>query len=123
MSKGLALDASNDLILTGSSFTRSNGAAYVAQKLRSRLQLIYGESILDETEGIEYFSSIFIKPVDLQAVASIFKTTIINTDGVNELLTFNYDLDTTQRELTVTFSVNTTYGDIDVNDFTLNIGA
>lgn len=123
MSKGLALNASNDLIISGSNFVRSSGAAYVAQKLRSRLQLIYGESILDETEGIEYFSSIFVKPVDLQAVASIFKTTIINTDGVNKLLTFNYDLDTTQRELTVTFSVNTDYGDIDINDFTLDIGA
>lgn len=123
MAKGLALDADNDIILSGTGFKRVDGAEYVAQKIRSKLQLIYGESTLDTTAGIDYFSDIFVKPVDLPMVASIFKENIIETDGVNELLTFDYDLDTTERHLTISFSVNTDYGDIDVNAFTLNLGA
>lgn len=123
MAKGLALDASNDIIVGGTEFTRTADATYLAQKLRSRLQLIEGESQLDVTEGIPYFTQIFVKPVDLPGVASIFKSTIINTEGVNELLTFDYDLDTTQRVLSVSFSVNSIYGDFEIKDFTLNIGA
>lgn len=123
MATGLGLDKNNDIIIGGSVFTRTTGEDHLAQKLRSKLQLVHGESQLDETAGIEYFTDIFVKPVDLPAVASIYKSTIINTEGVKELLSFDYDLDTTQRELTVGFSVNTIYGELNINSFTINIGA
>jgi len=123
MAKGFGLDSNNDIIIGGTSFTRTTNGDHLAQKIRSKLQLIQGESQLDTTAGIEYFTDIFVKPVNLPGVASIFKSEIINTVGVNELLKFDYDLDTTQRELTIGFSVNTIYGDLNINNLTINIGA
>jgi hypothetical protein len=123
MAKGFGLDATNDIIIGGTSFTRTDNADHLAQKLRSKLQLVQGESQLDVTAGIAYFTDIFVKPVNLPGVASIFKSEIINTEGVNELLRFDYDLDTTQRELTIGFSINTIYGDLNINNLTINIGA
>jgi len=123
MGKGLALDKNNDILIGGSGFKRVSNGEYLAQKLRSRLQLIQGESELAEDEGIPYFTDIFVKPVDLPAVASLFKAEILNTEGINELLTFEYSLDTSQRKLTIGFSVNTIYGEIDINNFTINTGA
>lgn len=122
MAKGLALNANNDIVVGGTQITRSTGINYLAQKIRSRLQLIEGESDLDTTEGLPYFTDIFVKPVDLPRVASLFKDTILNTEGVSELLRFEYDLDTTQRELTIIFSVNTIYGELDITDLTINMG-
>jgi len=123
MAKGLAVDANNDIILGGTEFVRTSDANHLSQTLRSKLQLIEGESQLNRTAGIEYFTDIFVKPVDLPAVASLFKSEILSTEGVNELLRFDYDLDTTQRVLTIGFSVNSIYGDIDINQFTINTGA
>lgn len=122
MAKGFGLNASNDIIIGGTEFTRTDSADHLAQKLRSKLQLIRGESQLDTTAGIAYFTDIFVKPVDLPAVASIFKATIINTEGVNELLSFDYDLDTSGRELTISFSISTDYDDISIDDLVVNMG-
>lgn len=122
MAKGLALDTNNDIIIGGTEFTRTSDADYLGQKLRSRLQLIEGESQIDRTQGIPYFTEVFVKPVDLPAVASLFKSVIINTEEVNELLTFDYDLDDEQRIFTVSFSVNSIYGDLEINNFTINTG-
>lgn len=123
MAKGLGLDANNDIIIGGTQMVRTDTADHLAQKLRSKLQLIAGESQLDETAGLPYFTEIFVKPVDLPRVASLYKSEILNTEGVNELLLFDYSLDTTERELSVEFSVNTIYGDIEINSLTINIGA
>lgn len=123
MSKGFGLNANNDIFIGGTQFTRTADADHLAQTLRSKLQLIQGESQLDTAAGIPYFTDIFVKPVDLPGVASLFKSEIINTVGVNELLRFDYDLDTTQRHLTIGFSVNTIYGDINISNLTINIGA
>lgn len=123
MAKGLGLDATNDIILGGTEFTRTSEADHLAQKLRSKLQLIEGESQLDGVAGIPYFTDVFVKPVDLPGVASLFKYEILNTLGVDELLRFDYDLDTTQRILTIGFSVNSIYGEVNISDLTINIGA
>lgn len=122
MSKGFGLDANNDLLIRGTGFVRTETVEHIAQKIRSKLQLIEGESQLDPEAGIPYFSEIFVKPVDLDAVISLFKTEIMTTEGVNELLLFDYSLDRTQRELTISFSVNTIYGELTLNSLTLNIG-
>lgn len=123
MGKGLALDANNDLIIGGTTFVRASDTEYLAQKIRSRLQLIQGESELDTEAGLPYFTEIFVKPVDIHRVASLFKAEILSTEGVSELLTFDYNLDSSQRKLTLEFSINTIYGEINLNNLTLNMGA
>lgn len=122
MAFGLALDKFNDLIIENNTFRRTSQGAYVAQKVRSTLQLIQGESDNNIDEGIPYFTSVFIKPVDIAGVASIFKSSILNTEGVNELTKFEFNLDKDSRVFTLNFSINTDWGDILVNDFTITQG-
>lgn len=120
MAFGLALDKYNDLIIESNEFVRTSDGAYVAQKVRSNLQMIQGENENNPKEGVPYFSTIFIKPVDLAGVASILKSTILNTEGVNSLARFDFNLDKETREFILDFSVNTTWGEIVVSDFILN---
>lgn len=122
MGKGLGLNINNDLLIQGTQFMRTSDADRLAQKLRCKLQLIEGESQLDDTAGLPYFSDIFVKPVDIAGVASLYKSEILDTEGVQDLLSFTYDLDTTQRLFTLSFSVNTIYGEIELNSLQINLG-
>lgn len=119
--KGLALDSSNDIIVGKTSITRTDEGAHVVQKVRSRLLVIAGEYEDDEDEGIPYFSDIFTKPVNFPAVASLFKSRILGTEGVNELLSFDTEYDGATREYSLSFSVNTDYGEVSISDVTINI--
>lgn len=122
MANGLALDKTNDLLIEDNNFVRSSNGAYVAQKVRSTLQLIQGELEDYPEEGIPYYSSVFQKPVDIASVASIFKSAILGVDGVNSLIKFNFELDTTSRIFILDFSVNTDWDEIEINDFTITQG-
>ncbi len=122
MAKGFGLTKSNDMLLVGNQFVRSDSGVHLTQKLRSRLQLVQGESNADSEAGLPYFTEIFVKPVDLGHVASLYKTEILNTEGIKSLLRFTYDLDPTERELSISFSVNSIYGEININKLTINIG-
>lgn len=121
MAFGLALDKNNDIFIEGGSFKRTYDGAYVAQKVRSVLNTIQGEVISDPDFGIPYFTDIFVKPVNLGQVASVFKTAILNVDGVDSLLSFDFDFDSSTRKYILNFSVNTEYGEIDLEDVTINL--
>lgn len=120
MAFGLALDANNDIFIVGGTFKRTSDGAYLAQKVRSILNTIQGEVASDPTFGVPYFTDIFVKPVDLGQVASIFKTQILSIEGVNSLLSFEFDYNSNTREYTLDFSVDSTFGEIDINDVTIN---
>ena len=120
MAFGLSLDADNDIFIEGGTFSRTSDGAYVAQKVRSVLNTIQGEVVSDPTFGIPYFTDIFVKPVNLGQVASIFKTKILSVEGVNGLLSFDFDYDPETRKYLLDFSVNTDYGEIVIDDVTIN---
>lgn len=122
MAVGIALDDTHDIFLEGSSFRRTNNGAYVAQKVLSTLQTVLGESVLEPDLGLPYYTEVFVRPVDVPAVSTLIKEAILNVDGVNRLLTFDIDFDSASRQFKVNFSVNTTYGDIDPIDVTINPG-
>lgn len=121
MSTGLALDANNDIFIEGVEFRRTKDAAYVAQKVRSTLKTILGESDIDPNLGVPYFSEIFQRPVDVAQAEALLKDAILGVEGVNELLTFETDFDSTSRYFSLNFSADTIYGDIEVADITINI--
>jgi hypothetical protein len=82
-----------------------------AQNVRTRLQLLLGEWFLDITAGVPYLQSITPKPVDLALCESIFKQTCIDTDGVDQLVSFRMNYDSTARSLSVFASLTTVWGD------------
>jgi len=117
----LALDSSNNLIVENGQFKTVSDGAEVAQHVRCRLLFYKNEWFLNLNAGVPYFEEIFIKPVDLANVESIFKATILQTDGVARLLTFSMDyVGASTRKLTISFSAETIYNEIINEDVTIN---
>jgi len=100
----------NDLEFTNFDLSFVEEVDYVVQKLKIRLQFFLGEWFLDTSVGTPYFQEIFIKNPDVAAIESIFRAIILETNEVNELLSFVSDYDNSLRKFSLVFSVNTTFG-------------
>lgn len=118
---GHALNADNDIFLgeDGSLAIVEEGAETV-QHVRTRLQFFLGEWFLDLFAGTPWFEEILVKPADLGKVDSILRTRILQTPGVEELLSFSMDFDEVSRSLFIEFSAVTIYGVIDKTKVTIN---
>ena len=116
-----ALDSNNDLIVDNGSFRTVAGGAEVIQQVRSRLLFYTGEWFLNLQSGTPYFQEIFKRPINLGRVESILKSRILDTEGVNELVSFemNYTGESL-RKLSVAFTANTIYGEISESEVTIN---
>lgn len=64
----------------------------VSQKVSIVLKTFKGEWFLDESIGIPYFQSILGKKLSKEEIDSIFKTQILNVDGVYKILSFSSSL-------------------------------
>lgn len=107
----LKLDSNHDIII-GRGTTRVSGAEQVAQLCKCRLLALLGEWKLDPTIGIPWYDAIFskqVRPSDIQAtVANIIRS----TNGVQQLIQISIDADYRERELNISFTAISDYGDI-----------
>ena len=106
----LKLDENGDIAIENNSFvliglTASTSLDEIEQNLKQRLRVFLGEWFLDQREGLPYFEHILVKAPDPVVLDTVFKRVIIGTAGVLELLSFDLNLDTTNRKLTVSFKV------------------
>lgn len=119
---GRALDSNNDIIITGTSFQLVEGASEVLQHVRTRLLFYYGEWFLDTEAGIPYLNEVFTKPTDLAKIESIFKASILSTEGIESLTEFSMEYEGgSQRKLVVSFSAETIYGQITKSEVFVNV--
>lgn len=118
---GRALNSKNDIFVDKGQLKLVENGAEVVQSVRTRLQFYLEEWFLDLTAGTPYFQEIFTKPANLANIESIFKTRILNTPGVELLIEFSmvYEGDSV-RKLTVSFSAQTIFGEIDNEKVTIN---
>lgn len=118
---GRALDSNNNLIIESGKIKLVEDGAEVVQKVRSNLLFYLGEWFLDTTKGVPYFEQVFIKPVNLANVESIFKSAIINTTGVARLINFAMDFEGGKsRKLSLAFEAETIYDEIIKSEVTIN---
>lgn len=119
---GHALNKDNDIFIdaTGALAAVEDGAE-VVQHVRTRLQFFLDEWFLDLTAGTPWFQTILVKPVNLGTVESIIKARILETPGVDKLLTFTMDFDSVTRFLQIQFSAETTHGFINKEKVTINV--
>ena len=88
-----------DLDLSDGDLYILSGVDAVAQFLSQRLRFFLAEWFLDESKGIPYYDKIFVKNPNPVVVDSILKTEVIQSPGVQELVSFNLDLDFITRRL------------------------
>lgn len=81
----------------------------VAQAVKTRFELWYGQWFLDVTDGTRYMQSVLGKQQsDVYKLA--IRDRISGTPGVLSLLSFDTVNDSTTRRVTFTATVNTLYG-------------
>lgn len=86
----------------------------VRQKIRERLQTFQEEWFQDIESGFPWFQEVYVEPPNLALTESLLKSTILDTEGVNELLKFEFDFDKKARIIKVLdFVVDTIYGPIE----------
>lgn len=111
--KDIALDkTTGDLLLENFDLQLVDGQDQIAQNLAIRLRFILGEWFLDTTAGVPYYDDFFIKAPNQIRIESVLKEEILDTPGVDQILSFTSNFDAQRRVYSVTFSVSTIQGDI-----------
>jgi len=108
------LDDNFDRVIENNDFVVIDGIDALIQRLRVTLTTFLGECFMDKTVGIPFFQEVFQKGVSVERIAAVFKTPIIQTDGVSELLDFNLKIDKIKRSLSGDFSIRADNGEIGV---------
>lgn len=111
MSGNLALDTNHDIII-GRSATRVGGAEFVAQLVKCRIMTLLGEWQNDTSIGLPWFDSIFTKGVRVADIQVAIANIIRSTNNVREVLSLDVSADYRERQLSISFTAISTYGDI-----------
>jgi hypothetical protein len=100
-----------DIVHSGRSLVRIGGLESIAQSLRTRLSFFRGEWFLDEFFGVPYFQSVLGK-FPLAGVREVFRTIIVDTPGVLDILSLELRPSGTPRAFRLEFKVSTDLGEL-----------
>lgn len=104
-------DVTHDFVVVNYDLALVSEIDQIKQSIKMRLLALFSEWFLDTRVGVRYFDVICTKNPDLSLVDSLLKTAILETVGVTELVSYISELDKSNRSLSVSFKVNTVYGE------------
>jgi len=110
----MKLDSNFDLVIQNNSFVLLNGRDAIAQHMRVRYSLFLGEWRYDTSVGVPYYQDVLIKNPQFVVVQEVLKKTALDTPGITDLYSFNFDLNNS-REAFLNLSAQSTDGIIDFN--------
>lgn len=102
--------ASNDLVIKNNDLILIDNAERVAQQVLITLRFWLGEWFLDTREGVPYLEYILVKNPNMSHIKQILTEKINSVDGVNSIVSLDFDFRRITRELYVDFEINTDYG-------------
>ncbi len=105
-----------DIIVPNLDLSLIDGTVQVKQALCIALRTFRGEWFLDNDAGVPYFESVLVKTPDISEINSILKAEILKVTNVNKILEFSSTFDAPNRELSVSFRVDTTFGPVTVEE-------
>lgn len=120
MGMGRALDANNDIILAGNNFKLLSDAEHLANRVAYKWRTYLGECCLDLTIGVDYFGSIFTKPMDLDVTEAELKSQLQEEDEVTTINSFEMEYDPNTRALSVVANFSSIYSEVAI-DTTLTL--
>lgn len=103
--KDLKLDEDHDLELAGFDLQLTDNTEIVKQRLKQALLTFKGEWFLNVDLGIPYYESILGEKNSLQAIRSIFISSIGKVEGVREITEFELKYNDDTRLVSIIFSV------------------
>ena len=117
MTKDILLNSTtHDLDITNYDFALSEQDVFIRQSVKIRLQFFRGEWFLNTITGLPFFEDILVKNPNINHIDNIIKAEIIDTAGVDKLLEYESEFDSSLRELSVSFKVDTDYGEIEMEE-------
>lgn len=113
MMRNLYIDpVTYDLALQNSNLRLTvNTTEWLSAKLEAKLKTFYREWFANQSIGVPYYEEILKKQVDINNVQVILSNIIKGTTGVQELVSFEIDFDSSIREYTYTFTVIASSGE------------
>jgi hypothetical protein len=108
----LALDSNNDIFVDGYALARVSGRDQIAQRIKTRIQLFFGEWFLDRSAGVPWLQQILIKNPRANVVQGALKQAILRTPNVTDLIEFSITDSDINRAVVVRFSVSTNAGTV-----------
>jgi hypothetical protein len=112
--RDIIVDSETHDLLIDNDLSLNNDIEYLKQKLNINLWFFFEEWYLDTSVGIPYYQNIMVKNPDISQIEAIFKKQIIDTDFVQEITSFDLKYDTQNRKLSVSFSVKSDFGPLDL---------
>lgn len=107
------LDENGDIVTSGVQFISEREE--IAQTIRTRLRLFFGEYFRDSQDGTPWFEQVLGKGSTLTNTDAAIKRRIVQTPNVLQILTYDADYDINTRQYDVTGSVLTTFGEVAFN--------
>ena len=103
----LKLDATGDLELIDGETSLTDGTTAIAQDMTIRLKTFLGEWFLDQRIGLPYFQTILVKNPNLPVIQTIFRQAVLETTGIIGISDFEFNFDTSVRQLSISFEAKT----------------
>ena len=107
-----AIDENHDMYIVNGQIARRTSTEGVLQLIKTRLLTVQEEWFMDLNAGLPWYTEMLGKPVDLYKVRSYISSEIVQTNGVNELLSLELLYNNTDRKLDVEFTYSDIYGNI-----------
>lgn len=110
----IALSSNHDLDTSSLDLKLVDKAAQVRQQLLIKLKLWRGEWFLDTEFGTPYLQQILGKQLTLSGALAALRKSILEVEGVRQILSFSYKFNNSTRKLEVEFTADTPYGIVEV---------
>ena len=111
----------HDLVIENGDLVLVTEAEALVQNIKVRLYTFYGEWAFDTTQGVPYFEDILVKNPNISNIQAILKNVILETKGVTKLSSFIFEYEPRTRSASLVFTVESEFGTIDVDNFSLEI--
>lgn len=103
--------ATDDLDLTTGTLRLVEGKDGIAQSIKIRLRTFRGEWFLDRRIGVPYHEEIFSGRLRKNLVDSIFRSAILKTPGIVDVMSYVSTFVKSTRAYSVAFSAQTSDGE------------
>lgn len=110
----IALTTFHDIDTSSLDLKLVDKAEQVRQQLLIKLKLWRGEWFLDTEFGTPYLQQILGKQLTLSGALAALRKSILEVEGVRQILSFSYTFSNATRKLTVNFTADTPYGIVEV---------
>lgn len=88
------------------------GVDLIRQRLKQRLLTILGEWFLNAEIGLPWFDELAQKGISDEQITALLMRTIAETDGVQEVVSFDLDFNRRARTIVLSFRVISPEGEI-----------